>query len=587
MLLFFGGSIFIHELGHFLAAKMRGLKVLRFSIGFGPRLFSWRGKDGCEYIVAMLPFGGYVALPQLADMGALEGGNDEDPDAKNLPPAGFADKVIVSSAGAFFNILFAAVLAAVVWVIGIPESASLKTNVIGYVPEQIADIDGTAYTSPAKEAGLKAGDKILSIDGRDVNGFADIVELIAIGSGRDAENNPKASITIERGGKIENIEVSPRLIRTNLTTGDEIRMIGIAPMAQMKVGSVMENSPAQKAGVKPGDFVTAVDGIALYSNSQLGDYLNTLPTGQSVKLEVLRDGKQAVLEVTPQKVVRTRPLCEVGIGKNGGAMNLILSQNEKTDPADLSAKGLVKVFSAKSDNPQFKGVKPGFILYQADGKDISSLSQINALVNVNEGKAMTKLSFMSPDYSTNFDAFLPADSTSKILPPYEQTMLGYVLENVTVVSHPSIWAQFKDSLVRTYNALSSLVNPKSDIGINSLAGPVDIGRVIYKLSFADISLVISFAVLLNINLAILNMMPIPVLDGGHIMFAAIAKLRGKPLPPTFFAGIQGIFTLLFLSLMVYIVYYGFMRWDGDSALEQNSSLSSDYYINNVFFSDHE
>ena len=194
---------------------------------------------------------------------------------------------------------------------------------------------------------------------------------------------------------------------------------------------------------------------------------------------------------------------------------------------------------------------------------------------------------MSPDYSTNFDAFLPADSTSKILPPYEQTMLGYVLENVTVVSYPSIWAQFKDSLVRTYNALSSLVNPKSDIGINSLAGPVDIGRVIYKLSFADISLVISFAVLLNINLAILNMMPIPVLDGGHIMFAAIAKLRGKPLPPTFFAGIQGIFTLLFLSLMVYIVYYGFMRWDGDSALEQNSSLSSDYYINNVFFSDHE
>lgn len=74
VMLFFGGSIFVHELGHFLAARMRGLKILRFSIGFGPKLFSAKGRDGCEYIISLLPFGGYVALPQLADMGALEGG---------------------------------------------------------------------------------------------------------------------------------------------------------------------------------------------------------------------------------------------------------------------------------------------------------------------------------------------------------------------------------------------------------------------------------------------------------------------------------------------------------------------------------
>lgn len=93
-------------------------------------------------------------------------------------------------------------------------------------------------------------------------------------------------------------------------------------------------------------------------------------------------------------------------------------------------------------------------------------------------------------------------------------MLGYMLENVVVVSHPNILEQFSDSIERTYNALSSLLNPKSDIGISSLAGPVDIGRVIYKLSLSDFSLVLSFAVLLNINLQFLNMLPIPVLDGG-------------------------------------------------------------------------
>ena len=76
VLLFFGGSIFVHEFGHFLAAKARGLKVLRFSIGFGPKIFAWEGRDGCKYMVSLLPFGGYVALPQLADMGALEGGDE-------------------------------------------------------------------------------------------------------------------------------------------------------------------------------------------------------------------------------------------------------------------------------------------------------------------------------------------------------------------------------------------------------------------------------------------------------------------------------------------------------------------------------
>lgn len=114
VMLFFGGSIFVHELGHFLAARMRGLKILRFSIGFGPKLFSAKGRDGCEYIISLLPFGGYVALPQLADMGALEGGKGGE--TEKLPKASCADKIIVSAAGAFFNLLFAAALAAIVWV---------------------------------------------------------------------------------------------------------------------------------------------------------------------------------------------------------------------------------------------------------------------------------------------------------------------------------------------------------------------------------------------------------------------------------------------------------------------------------------
>ena len=132
-----GFTIFIHELGHFLAARRRGLIIKRFSVGFGPKIFGWE-KDGVEYRLSAIPFGGYVALPQLADMGRLEGDNenlsqenpeekddswdeddaeDEDLDepemASKMPKISYADKMIVSVMGAVFNVILAFVLACI------------------------------------------------------------------------------------------------------------------------------------------------------------------------------------------------------------------------------------------------------------------------------------------------------------------------------------------------------------------------------------------------------------------------------------------------------------------------------------------
>ncbi|MEO5960065.1 MAG: site-2 protease family protein, partial [Opitutaceae bacterium] len=102
---FFGGSIFVHELGHFLAARRRGVHVERFSIGFGPAIWSRRGKDGVEYRIAWFPLGGYVLLPQLADLGAVEGQSSTD--VAKLPPVSYATRMIVFAAGATFNVIFA------------------------------------------------------------------------------------------------------------------------------------------------------------------------------------------------------------------------------------------------------------------------------------------------------------------------------------------------------------------------------------------------------------------------------------------------------------------------------------------------
>lgn len=577
VLLFFGGSIFVHEFGHFLAARLRGLKVTRFSIGFGPRIFSWRGKDGCQYILSLLPFGGYVALPQLADMGAIEGGDGEE-ETKNLPKASCADKVIVSAAGAFFNVLFAAVLAAVIWGVGITKSAALETTVVGYVPENITDVHGTKFKSPAKSAGLAAGDKILSIDGRSVKDFSQIIELIAIGAGRNAEGKPMAELEISRNGKIKNIKIYPVLIETNLSTGDEIRMVGISPAMPMKVGKVMENSPAFAAGIKPGDEVTGIDGVKLYSNGQLGAYLDALESEKNAMLEIVRDGKKTAVEVRPKKVALTKSLAVLEAPDGDGSVSFLLSN--KNNPR--AKNGILKVFEIKKGAEPFDRLSIGDILYEVNGKPVGSLEELNTIVNGSPKSSRLKFSIASPD-SRMFDIVMPAALSSKIELPQTKTMLGYMLAPAVVVSHPSIIEQFEESVVRTYNALSSLVNPQSDVGISSLAGPVDIGRVIYRLSMTDFILVLSFAVLLNINLAILNMLPVPVLDGGHILFAVVEKLRGKPLPASFFAAMQGVFSILLISLMVYVVYYGFMRWSGDSRQEANDSLATEYYLKDISF----
>lgn len=581
VLLFFGGSIFIHELGHFLAAKLRGLKVLRFSVGFGPILLSRRGKDGCEYVLSALPLGGYVAIPQLADLGALEGTDGSE--AKNLPKASCLDKIIVSAAGALFNVLLAAVLAVFVWIFGVPSNDFETTTVVGYVSKTITGADGKTVESPAQKAGLMPGDKILSVDGSKVSDFLQIMEKIAVGSGRTESGAPKAVLEVERGGKVFAADVFPELVKTNAASGDEMRMIGVSPAMTMKISGLFPDSPAMEAGAKPGDIVESIDGRKLYSNMQLSDILAEIPEGKTVELGVIRGGNPVKLKIAPEKIALTKPLCKITLPDGAGSLSFI-----SIPPKDPSAGAAetVKLLSADTDEPRFAKISPGDILYQLALQRIESLSQLNALVNANVGIVGGRMHFSGARMDLK-SAYLPASSTSEILPPKEKMMLGYTLENVTVMRHPSVAEQFRDSVERTYSAIAGLANPQSDIGISSLAGPVDIGRVIYRLSLTDISLMLSFAVLLNINLAILNMLPIPVLDGGHIMFAIIEKIRGKPLPRSFFAAVQAAFSILFIALMGYVVYLGFLRWNGDSEYESAAEQSSQYYIRDISFKKHE
>ncbi|MBO7521528.1 MAG: site-2 protease family protein, partial [Opitutales bacterium] len=515
MVVFFGGSIFVHELGHFLAAKWRGLKVLKFSIGFGPKICAWRGKDGCEYRVSLLPFGGYVSLPQLADMGRLEGGegrgedgmSEEERLARTLPKISYFDKMAVSAAGAFFNALFALVLAAAVWIVGLPTSASQASTVVGFVPEKI-NTGGAEIPCPAYAAGIRAGDKILEIDSSAPDGFAGIAELVALGSGRSEDGRPQVRVKAARGGGTLDFKVYPVLVRTNPKTGDEIRMIGVYPTTSMKVAAVMPDSPAQKAGMRAGDIVEKVGGQKVYSIYQVEDILNGLKDGESVNVEVLRGGESASLKVEPRRFFTTKPLCVLKDKKGETIAEFLSLSSDKSKYYTPDAKASIAVLWINGSREFLEGAKPGDILRNAGGAEISTLAGLKAAVDSSGGGRLA-LALSNPDGTNRREVFVPGGVCAQIEQPKTKMLMGYEIREERIIAHPNVIEQFKENVARTWGALKSLASPSSDIGLKHLSGPVGIGRVMYKFSMIDISLVLSFAVLVNINLAILNLLPIP------------------------------------------------------------------------------
>lgn len=433
VVLFFGGSIFVHELGHFLAARARGAVVERFSIGFGPPIWSRRGKDGVEYRIAWFPLGGYVLLPQLADLGAVEG--ESTTDTSRLPPVTYATKMIVFVAGATFNVIFAFLLATVVWVMGQPESSDQATTRIGYITPTLELPDKTRVPSPAFVAGLRIGDVILTIDGEEVDNWSDVQNSLVLGSGRSATGSPQVVFGIERNGKPLEIVVHPRL-----ATDERIRKVGISPGFELIVQSAATGSVGLLSGFKPKDEILWLDDQPILSDATFRQHLDG-SNARTVTAKVRRDGQEVTLSIPP------RP-----------------------------------------------GAKPGDLL----GLTLRTGYQI---VHV---------------------------------PPHEQ------------IADVARW---------TLRTLKSLISPNSDIGLNKMSGPVGIARVLHTAAEIGIRAVFMITILLNVNLAIFNLLPLPVLDGGQMLFATIGRLRGRALPVNFIMAAQSVFFVLLLSMVAYVTIF--------------------------------
>ncbi len=580
IILLFGGSIFVHELGHFLAARRRGLKIERFSIGFGPKIMSWN-RGGVEYCISLLPLGGYVALPQLAELGAAEGGYAQD--AEELPPISYIDKLIVAVMGAVFNVIFAFVISSILWGVGQPSSEEAQTTVIGYVGKRLSLDENTEVEGPAFAAGLRPGDKVVSIDQQRVSNFSELIHTLITGSGRDGEGSPKAVFEVEREGRIFKLDVFPRLAEINPASGERLRLVDIRPAHSLIVKHIEEDSPASRSGLRLDDQVLAADGTQMFSLRSFIEYLIEIGE-RSVTLTIERAGETFYVEIEPEAVAVTKPLGELIVRdiKREASITLqpIYRSEGKPDPTDPSSPSVLAVHHVNDPTGLvFAGLLSGDRIQSVSGSPYTSLA--SWIVLVNEKPEGTLSLTVERGKETEHFAILGTASAS-LIPPQKRPMIGAQLSGLKLTVFLNPIDQFTGIIETTLQVLGSLVSTDSDIGIRNLSGPPGIIRAIDQLSKIDIRLVLWFVCLLNINLAILNLLPIPVLDGGHIAFATLAKLRGKALPPGIVAGTQGIFMLLLFSLIIYVSFFDIRRWQGDNEAERQYELQNSLHIRPVF-----
>ena len=456
MLLLFSASIFVHELGHFLAARALGLVADVFSIGMGKAV--WKRKVGATvWQIGWLPFGGFVALPQMDPNSFLEGKGDEGrgagddhldprpsdpgPRPSSLAPSSSAPrvlprvapwrKIVVSVAGAAGNVVFAFLLAAIVWIVGKPSSLQERNGIVGFV----------ATNSPALALGLVPGDEITAVDGHSVRNWTEIAEKVALA--------PEDVVLLRiRSPQQAERDVSMALEEASFG----LRVLpGIEGMDPCFAAAISPGSGAAAAGLRPGDQILRFDGQQVYSRAHLSQLVEAA-AGRPAPIEVLRDG--AVVAAAVESAYDEK------LGRN-----------------------LIGI-------------------------------QFNTIGDL----------------------------------------------DFAVRSHPTPWEQVRGHATAIFSFLRALATPStSGAAADAVGGPVLILMMLWLMLKASFVLAIWFTGFLNVNLAILNLLPVPLLDGGHVVMNLWEWATGRPPPPRLVNALANVFAVLIIALFLGLTFRDSVR----------------------------
>jgi regulator of sigma E protease len=317
-LIVIGILVFVHELGHFIMAKRAGVRVEKFSLGMGPKLFGFK-KGDTEYVLSALPLGGYVKMA----------GENPDEEPTGAPDE-FQSKTVwqrakIAATGPLTNIVLAFLIMPLVFMVGTYSEGPAK---VGYVEKG----------SPAERAGFMAGDVIEEINGRSISDWTRALTLIAV--------NPDTDVTviIERQGEKKTMTLRPELA-TELKIGTS----GLVPDMPAEIGKLKPGFPAEQAGVMVNDKIIAVDGKTIYHWIQFSSLVRD-SKGSKLTLTVERNGKRMEKIVTPKEdggrqVIGVEPVMRLVFKKHGFFESLRLGFDKTIESVDLTFITLKKLIT--------------------------------------------------------------------------------------------------------------------------------------------------------------------------------------------------------------------------------------------------
>jgi regulator of sigma E protease len=436
-----GLLILIHELGHFIVARLCGVGVERFSIGFGPVLWRIRGND-TEYCLSAVPMGGYVKM-MGDDENPLEAGTGTPIDpAKAFHNKSLVARFLIVFAGPGMNFVLAAVIFALVFMtVGRPAFPA----VLGRLTD-----DG-----PLAKAGLALGDRVIRVNGHPVQYWDELLRAVQDGGGSPL------TLTVAGPAGEREVTVTPARIKGRDIFGDEKETwdLGARPFAPPTIGDVVAGLPAAKAGLRSGDTVLAVDGQAVSSWDELAENIHKRP-GRATSLTVRRGGETLTVSVTPTMV-----------------------RDRSPDGKDVEVGRI--------------GISPG---------TTATFVRSNPVVALWDGVTRTA--------------------------------------EVTVLTAIGLYKIVVGQLDR------------SNIG-----GPIQIAVAAGEQARQGIPSLAFFTAVISVNLALLNLLPVPMLDGGHLLFFAFEAVLGRPLSLRKREVAQQVGFVLLMLLMVYAVYNDLARID--------------------------
>jgi len=429
-LIVLGVLVSFHELGHFLAARWVGVRVLKFSLGFGPKLVGRQIGD-TEYLLSAVPLGGYVKLFGEEEAEALT----LDEQKRSFSHQSLWRKMLIVSAGPGFNFLLTYLIFA----------GWLATGAALFVPtfhDLTPDVEALRPGSPAELAGLQVGDRIVRVNDKDISTKSELYEAV------QKSNGKPVTLDLRRNDQVKTLLVAPTAT-TLQENGKEIvaYRLGIEETAPV-ITAVMSGSPAMAAGFQDGDRVVAIEGQPIQTWAQMTSFVKDSPN-RPLHIQASRDGRLIDLTVTPaaEKTVVDGKTVDVGkIGISGPGRAIIRASN-----------------------------------------------------------------------------------------PLMATLLGF----------KATWGWTELTAIGLYKMVAGEISSKN------IGGPLTIANMSGEAAAQGASSVVFLIAILSINLGVLNLLPIPILDGGHLLFFAIEAILRRPLGERQREIAQQVGLLLLVGIMIF------------------------------------